>query len=101
MLIGELDQFVQSRTDESLGDAPLHPGPEKLGGTGAVAICLVRAGDLAFGVGVEALHRCDRTLERLHDLEHLDLAGGAAEAVAAVRSALALDQPGLPQLRDQ
>jgi hypothetical protein len=61
----------------------------------------VRAGDLALGVELEALHRRDRTFERLHHLEHLDLAGGAAQAITAVRAALALDEPGLAQLGDE
>ena len=61
----------------------------------------MRAGDLALGVELEALHRGDRALQRLNHLEHLDLVGGAPEAVTAVRSALALDQPGLAQLGDQ
>src|SRR5215207_7695801 len=55
MLVGELDQFGEGGPGQSLGDAALHPGPEQLGGTGLVAIGLVRAGALALGVEMEAL----------------------------------------------
>src|SRR5512144_1687737 len=101
VLVGELHQLGQRRAGERLGDAALHPGPEKLGGAGLVAVSLVRTGDLSLGVGLKTLHRSDRALERLDHLEHLDLVSGAPEAVAAVGAALALDQPGLAQLGDQ
>src|SRR5918994_2502988 len=101
MLVCELDQLGQGRAGERLGDADLHPGPEKLGRARLVAVGLVRAGHLSLGIEVEALHRSDRPFERLHHLEHLDLLGGSPQPVAAVGAALALDQPGLAELRDQ
>ena len=51
--------------------------------------------------GVEALHRRDRALEHLDDLEHLDLGGGPAEPVAAAGAALRDDQARPCQLRGE
>src|SRR5262245_1151915 len=76
MQFGELDQLGDRRPRERLGHAALHPGPEELGRARPVSIALVRAGVLSLGVGLEALHRRDRALQRLHHLEHLDLIGG-------------------------
>src|SRR5215212_2710165 len=101
VLVGELDQLGQRRAGERLGDPALHARPEKLGRAGAVAVRLVRTGDLALRVGLEALHRGDRALQCLHHLEHLDLVRGTTEPVAAVGSPLAHDQPGLAQLGDE
>src|SRR5919106_2751996 len=101
VLLRELDQLGERGSRERLRHTALDPRPEKLGRAGLVAVGLVRTGDLALGGRVEALHRGNRALQRLHHLEHLDLVGGAAQAIAAVGSALALHQAGLPQLRHQ
>src|SRR4051812_10251687 len=42
VLIGELDQLRQGGPGEGLGDSAVNPGPQKLGGTGPVAVRLVR-----------------------------------------------------------
>src|SRR5829696_2520616 len=101
VVVGELDQLGEGGAGKRLRDPALHPRPEKLGGARLIPVGFVRTRDLALGVRVEALHRGDCALERLNHLEHLDLVGGAAEAIAAVRSALALDEAGLAQLGDQ
>src|SRR5215216_7450749 len=58
-MVGKLDQLGERRAGERLGDAALHPRPEKFGCAGLIAVALVRAGNLALGVGLEALHRGD------------------------------------------
>ena len=62
---------------------------------------LARADDRAVGSCGDALDRGDRALERLDDLGHRDLVGGAGEQVAAARAAPALDQPRLAQAGDE
>src|SRR3954453_10854258 len=59
MLVGELDQLRQGRPGERFGDPALDPRPEQLRRAGLVAVGLMRAGDLALGIGVEAFHRGD------------------------------------------
>src|SRR5215207_10052609 len=88
VLLGELDQLGQGGPGERPCNPALDPGPEQLGRAGVVAVGLVRAEDLAFRIGLEALHRRDRALQRLHHLEHLDLARYAGEPVPAVGPAL-------------
>src|SRR5581483_6304272 len=55
VLVRELDQLGQRRAGEGLGHTALHPCPEKLRRAGPVAVGLVRTGDLALGIGLEAL----------------------------------------------
>ena len=62
---------------------------------------LARAHDRAVGRLGDALDRRDRALQRLDDLGHRDLAGGAREQVAAARAAARVDQAGLAQARDE
>src|SRR5215208_7425578 len=76
MLLGELHQLRQGGSGERLGDAAVDAGPQKLGGTSPIAVGLVRAQHAALTHLVEALHRGDRALERLNDVEHLDLRSG-------------------------
>src|SRR3954454_21656188 len=101
VVVGEFDQLREGGPGEGPGDPALDPSPEKLGGACPIPVRLMRTRDLALWIRLEALHRGDRTLEGLNHPEHLDLVGGPSQAIPAVRSALALDQPGLAQLGDE
>src|SRR5215213_2919182 len=68
----EGDQLVEGGAGERPGHAALDARPEQLRRAGAVAVGLVRAEHATLAVGVEALHRGHRPLERLDHLEHRD-----------------------------
>ena len=59
------------------------------------SVGLVRTEHPSLAIGMEAVHRRDRALERLDHLEHRDLARRAREPVAAMRAAHRAHQPGL------
>ncbi len=97
----ELDQFVEGGTGQGSSDPTLDPGPEQLGRTGDVAVGLVRAEHPPVAAVDEAVHRGDRALEGLDDLQHPDLGCRERQAVAAVSAPLGADQTGVPQLRHE
>ena len=79
----------QGDAAQRVGDDVVDPAP-----VGAHAARLLDAA----GAGVDAAFgHAERAFHCLDDLDQADLAGGAGEAVAAVGTAEALDQPGLRQ----
>src|SRR4051795_13218321 len=94
-------EFGKGRVLQRAHDREAHAGPEQLGRAPVPGLGLPRADDLAVGVGGDALDRGDGALERLDDLGHRDLVGGAGEQVAAARAAPALHHPRLAQARDE
>ena len=80
LLSRELDEVRDRGPAEGLRDAALDPRPEQLRRARAPLVDLVRAEHAALALVVEALHRRDRPLERLDDLEHVDLVGGPRRA---------------------
>src|SRR5918996_3168492 len=101
VLLREGDQLGPGGAGERLRDAALHPGPQKLRRAGAVAVDLVRTEHPSLALDVKALHRRDRSLERLDDVDHRDLRRRLRQAVAAVGTAHRGHELGLAQLRHQ
>src|SRR3954453_23912323 len=95
------NEFGEGRVLQRAHDREAHAGPQQFRRTTVSGLCLPRADDLAVRVGGDALDRGDGALERLDDLGHRDLVGGAGEQVAATRAAPALHQPRLAQARDE
>src|ERR1700757_2497234 len=92
--VRELDELGERRVLKRADDPALDTGPQQLGGAASPRVGHVRAQN-AFGVIVdEALHRCDRALQRLDHLIHRDLLRRPRQPVAAVGSAGAHYQPG-------
>src|SRR5262245_38221451 len=101
VVLGELDQVGQGGPGQRLGDPAMDAGPEKLGSARAVSVRFVRAEHPTLALLMESLHGRDRSLEGLHDLEHLDLRGRPCEPIAAMGAANGGHHTGFAQLRDQ
>src|SRR3954464_237714 len=95
------NEFRERGVLQRAHDREAHAGPQQLGRAAVPGLGLASADDLAVGVGGDALDRGDGALERLDDLGHRDLVGGAGEQVAAAGAAPALHQLRLAQARDE
>src|SRR4051812_40721884 len=97
----ERDQLGEAGALHRVDHAALDACPQQLGGARVAGVGLVRAEDaLALAIVDEAGHRRDDALECEDGLVHGDLRRRASEAVAAMGTALALDQAGLLEQRD-
>src|SRR5215210_6048999 len=95
---GEADELGERGALQRLDHADLHARPQQLRGA-VLAVGVVRAQHAALAVVEEAVHRCDRALEREHDLVHRDVLGRAGEHVSAVGAARGLHEAGLLEQR--
>src|SRR6266516_1755948 len=96
----ELDELGECGLRQRLRHPAVHPRPEQLRGAGSL-IELVRAEDPPLADGLEALHRRDRPLQRLDDLEHRDLARCGRSATPSVGAANRAHEMGVAKLRHE